>query len=132
LEIRQDKTEIHIDQLFSALEQADPLPQQGIFYNGQIFDAYKFASDIIKKAEKSIILIDNYIDENTLAILSKRNKGVQVIVYTEKSNPLDVQKWERQYGKIDIRNLKHNHDRFLIIDKKELYHIGASLKDLGK
>ncbi len=124
-----------IDKVFSALENADPIPKQGIFFNGQIFDAYKFASDIIRSAKKSIILIDNYIDENTLALLSKRGKLVEAIIYSEKpTNVLlkDFSKFAEQYEPVKFLILKNNHDRFLIIDKKEMYHIGASLKDLGK
>ena len=135
LEIKQFELDKKIDKIFTALENADPIPNQGIFFNGQIFDAYKFVSDVIKSAKKSIILIDNYIDENTLAILSKKGKNVEAIVYSEKSNPLlnnDFAKFAEQYPPVKFLTLKNNHDRFLIIDKKEMYHIGASLKDLGK
>ena len=135
LESRQIEFDDKINKVFTALENADPIPQQGIFFNGQIFDAYKFASDIIKKAKKSIILIDNYIDESTLALLSKRGKSVKAIVYTEKVNHIlstDLSKYMQQYPPIEIRILKNNHDRFIIIDEKEMYHLGASLKDLGK
>ena len=120
--------------IFELLEKADTIPTQGIFFNGQIFDAYKFASDIIKKAKKSIILIDNYVDENTLALVSKRDKNVEAIIFTEKNLQLtnDIRKHDQQYPPIIFRQLKDNHDRFLIIDRKEMYHIGASLKDLGK
>ena len=120
--------------IFHLLEKADPIPTQGIFFNGQIFDAYKFASDIMRSAKESIILIDNYVDESTLALLSKRSKNVEAIVFTEKNPQLinDIQKHEQQYPPIRFRQLKDNHDRFIIIDKKEMYHIGASLKDLGK
>ena len=123
------------ERIFSALEQSVPIPTQGIFFNGQIFDAYKFVSEIIKTAKHSIILIDNYIDEITLAILSKRNDNVNAIIYTADTNkilPIDLHKYNNQYQPISIKTLKNNHDRFLIIDKKEMYHIGASLKDLGK
>ena len=123
------------ERIFSALEQSVPIPTQGIFFNGQIFDAYKFVSEIIKTAKHSIILIDNYIDESTLAILSKRNANVNAIIYTADTNkilPIDLHKYNHQYQPISIKTLKNNHDRFLIIDKKEMYHIGASLKDLGK
>jgi hypothetical protein len=109
--------------------------QSGIFFNDQIFDAYVFSSELIAKAKKSIILIDNYIDESTLVQLSKRNKGVSCTIYTEKSTEqlkLDLEKHNAQYPSIEIRILKNVHDRFLILDKKELYHLGASLKDLGK
>jgi hypothetical protein len=110
-------------------------PKSGIFYDNQIFDAYVFSSELISKAKKSIILIDNYIDETTLLQLSKRNKKVQCIIYTEKLTAqlkLDLEKHNVQYPPIEILILKNAHDRFLILDEKELYHLGASLKDLGK
>jgi hypothetical protein len=110
-------------------------PKTGIFFQNQIFDAYVFSSELISKAKKSIIVIDNYIDETTLLQLSKRNKKVQCIIYTEKITEqlkLDLEKHNAQYPPIEIRTLKNSHDRFLILDEKELYHIGASLKDLGK
>jgi hypothetical protein len=134
LEIKQQKNELTFDKIFTALEKADPIPSQGIFFNGQIFDAYKFVSDIIRSAKQSIILIDNYIDENTLALLSKRDKNVEAIIFTEKNSQLinDIQKHDQQYPPISFHQLKDNHDRFIIIDRKEMYHIGASLKDLGK
>ncbi len=109
--------------------------KQGIFFNNQIFDAYAFSSDLIKSANKSVVLIDNYIDETTLLQLSKRNSKVSCIIYTEKlSNQLklDLERHNAQYPSIEIRTLKNTHDRFLIIDNRELYHLGASLKDLGK
>jgi len=107
----------------------------GIFFNDQIFDAYVFACDLIQKAKHSIILIDNYIDETTLLQLSKRNEGVSVTIFTQKITTqlqLDLTKHNAQYPPVIIKTIKHVHDRFLIIDDKELYHIGASLKDLGK
>jgi hypothetical protein len=135
LENKQLETDKKIDYIFDALEKADTTPTQGIFFNGQIFDAYTFASKIIKSAKESIILIDNYIDESTLAILSKRAKNVEAIIYTNNRNqilPIDLDKYNQQYPPIAVHILKNTHDRFLIIDKKEMYHIGASLKDLGK
>ena len=108
---------------------------QGIFFNNQIFDAYAFSSDLIKSANKSVVLIDNYIDESTLLQLSKRNAGVSCTIYTERITPeikLDLEKHNSQYPYIKIHILKNTHDRFLIIDNKELFHLGASLKDLGK
>jgi len=110
-------------------------PKQGIFFNGQIFDAYIFFSEIIKNAQTEIILIDNYIDETVLLHLSKRNADVKAIIYTGKITPqllLDLEKHNKQYPPIEIKPFSNSHDRFLIIDQKELYHIGASLKDLGK
>jgi len=110
-------------------------PKTGIFFQNQIFDAYVFSSELISKAKKSIILIDNYIDETTLLQLSKRNKKVRCTIYTERITDqlkLDLEKHNAQYPPIEIRIQKNSHDRFLILDEKELYHIGASLKDLGK
>ena len=109
--------------------------KEGIFYNGQIFDAYVFVSDIIKSANKSIVLIDNYIDESVLLMLSKRKKNIDATIYTQKISKqlqLDIEKHNSQYTKINIRTFKKSHDRFLIIPNKTIYHIGASLKDLGK
>jgi hypothetical protein len=109
--------------------------KSGIFFDNEIFDAYVFSSELIAKAKKSIILIDNYIDETTLLQLSKRNKKVHCTIYTEKITDqlkLDLKKHNTQYPPIEIRILKNAHDRFLILDEKELYHLGASLKDLGK
>ena len=110
-------------------------PVEGIFYEGQIFDAYAFATDLIRSAKKSILLIDNYVDESILLMLSKRNQGVTADIYTQSvSNPLklDLQKYNTQYEPIQIHTYKKSHDRFLIIDDRDIYHIGASLKDLGK
>jgi hypothetical protein len=123
-----------IDLIFSKLE-TQLQPKSGIFFNDQIFDAYVFSSELISKAKKSIILIDNYIDETTLIQLSKRNKKVHCVIYTEKITDqlkLDLEKHNAQYHTIEIRIQKNSHDRFLILDEKELYHLGASLKDLGK
>lgn len=110
-------------------------PVEGIFYDGQIFDAYKFATDLIKSARKSLVLIDNYVDESVLLMLSKRNPGVSATVYTQRITPqlqLDLDKHNDQYPPINMRTYRNGHDRFLIIDDREVYHIGASLKDLGK
>lgn len=110
-------------------------PVEGIFYNGQIFDAYKFAADLIRTAKKSILLIDNYVDESVLLMLSKRDIGVTATIYTHTiSNQLnlDIQKHNSQYPRIEVKTYKQCHDRFLIIDDTDVYHIGASLKDLGK
>ena len=110
-------------------------PVEGIFFNGQIFDAYKFATDLIKTARKSLLLIDNYVDESVLLMLSKRNPGVSATIYTQKITPqlqLDLDKHNDQYPPINIRTYRNSHDRFLIVDDKDVYHIGASLKDLGK
>ena len=110
-------------------------PVEGIFFDGQIFDAYKFATDLIRSAAKSLLLIDNYVDESVLLMLSKRNPGVSATIYTQKITPqmqLDLEKHNDQYPPINIRTYRNSHDRFLIVDDKEVYHIGASLKDLGK
>ena len=110
-------------------------PMEGIFYDGQIFDAYKFATDLIKSANQSLILIDNYVDETTLLMLSKRKEGVSTTIYTQRISSqlqLDLEKHNAQYSAIDVKMYKRSHDRFLLIDGQEVYHIGASLKDLGK
>ena len=110
-------------------------PVEGIFYDGQIFDAYKFATDLIRTARKSILLIDNYVDDSVLLMLSKRDEEVAATIYTHTiSNQLklDVQKHNSQYPRIDVKTYKQSHDRFLIIDDTDVYHIGASLKDLGR
>jgi hypothetical protein len=110
-------------------------PVEGVFYDGQLFDAYKFVADLIRTATTSLILIDNYIDDTVLTLFTKRIPGVSVTIYTaqiSKQLSLDLQRHNSQYEPIDIRRFNQSHDRFLIIDEKELYHIGASLKDLGK
>lgn len=110
-------------------------PVEGIFFDGQIFDAYAFATNLIKSAKNSLILIDNYIDENTLLMLSKRTTGVDATIYTQRITPqlqLDLTRHNNQYPPINIRTYRQAHDRFLIIDRSDVYHIGASLKDLGK
>lgn len=110
-------------------------PVEGIFYNGQIFDAYKFATDLIKSAKQSLLLIDNYVDESVLLMLSKRSRGVSATIYTQRITQqlqLDLNKHNSQYPPIDIKTYRDSHDRFLIVDGAEVYHIGASLKDLGK
>ena len=110
-------------------------PVEGIFFDGQIFDAYKFATDLIKSAKCSLVLIDNYVDETVLLMLSKRSVGVSATIYTQRITQqlqLDLNKHNDQYPPIEARTYKSSHDRFLIIDNTEVYHIGASLKDLGK
>lgn len=139
---RVDKLEQkHIDydkkfeKVFDAIEDKNLNLDKGIFFEGQIFDAYKFVSDIIKSANESIILIDNYIDESVLVLCSKRNKNVSVVIYTREISKqllLDIKKYNAQYPNIGLKEFKYSHDRFIIIDNKELYHFGASLKDLGK
>jgi hypothetical protein len=110
-------------------------PNEGIFYDGQIFDAYQFVSGIIKSAKKSVTLIDNYIDESVLMLLAKRNNKAQATIYTNKFDQqlkCDLEKHNMQYNPVVIKIFKKSHDRFLIIDQHTVYHIGASLKDLGK
>lgn len=109
--------------------------QQGIFFDGQLFDAYVFVSDLVKSAKKSIVLIDNYVDETVLLLLSKRNDTVKATIYTEKITPqfqLDINKHNAQYEPVGVEIEKKSHDRFLIIDENQVYHLGASVKDLGK
>ncbi len=136
---RVEMNQIEYDQkfelVFRAIENKEIVQKQGIFFNGQIFDAYKFVSEIIRSAQKSIVLIDNYIDDSVLTLFTKRRVKVSVIIYTKiisKQLKLDLEKYNTQYPPIEIKEFKHSHDRFLIIDNKEVYHIGASLKDLGK
>lgn len=115
--------------------QTQLLPTQGVFFDGQVFDAYELASRIIRSAKESIVLIDNYIDENTLTHLSKKQKKVRVDLLAKtagKQLTLDVQKANEQYGNFHLKTFSLSHDRFLIVDHKEVYHLGASLKDLGK
>jgi hypothetical protein len=110
-------------------------PNEGIFFDGQIFDAYVFVTNIIKSAKTSIILIDNYVDESVLVLFSKRAKSVKTTIYTKtitKQLELDLKKHNQQYAEIVIKPFADAHDRFLIIDNQTVYHIGASLKDLGK
>ena len=122
------------NKLFTALENNE-LPQRGVYFDGQVFDAYQFVSDVIKNAKSSIILIDNYVDDSTLTLFAKRKKNVTATIYTasiSKQLRLDLEKHNAQYPEVKVELFKQSHDRFLIIDEKELYHIGASLKDLGK
>jgi len=110
-------------------------PVEGIFYEGQIFEAYKFATDLIRSARTSILLIDNYVDESVLLMLSKRNEGVRADIYTQRISGqfrLDLERHNSQYPPVEVHVYKKSHDRFLIIDGTEVYHIGASLKDLGR
>ena len=145
---RMNRIEDNVQALTDKVNQIDLqinthlIPTQGVFFNGQIFDAYELASRIIRSAKHSIVLIDNYIDENTLTHLAKKEKGVRVLLLTKtpstgsgqanKQLLLDVQKANAQYGNFELKTLNQSHDRFLIIDGNEVYHLGASLKDLGK
>jgi len=133
----QVSTANNFKKIFDAIESKDIIKKQGIFYDGQVFDAHKFVSDLIRSASKSIILIDNYIDDSVLTLFTKVNKNVNVTIYTEnitKQLKLDIDKYNLQYSSkpIAIKRFKKSHDRFLIIDNKEVYHFGASIKDLGK
>ena len=129
------ETDQKFERVFKALEAKNEIPNQGVFFDGQVFDAYELASKIIRSAKESIVLIDNYVNENTLTHLAKKKKGVQVLLLTKslgKQIKLDVQKANEQYGNFEAKPFTQSHDRFLIIDGKEVYHLGASLKDLGK
>lgn len=129
------KNDTKVDAILNAIEEKGTPQKQHIFYDGQIFDAYLFVSDIIKSAKSSIKLIDNYIDESTLVLFTKRDAKVDMKIYTKtisKQLKLDLEKHNAQYPKIDIEIFDLSHDRFLIIDEKDIYHFGASLKDLGK
>ena len=129
------KNDTKVDAILNAIEEKGTPQKQHIFYDGQIFDAYLFVSDIIKSAKSSIKLIDNYIDESTLVLFTKRDAKVDMKIYTKtisKELKLDLEKHNAQYPKIDIKIFDLSHDRFLIIDEKDIYHFGASLKDLGK
>lgn len=138
---RMNRIENNVEQLTSEVSrialklETTELPRQGVFFDGQVFDAYELTSKIIRSAKQSIVLIDNYINENTLTHLSKKANDVQVLLLTKtisKQLALDVKKASEQYGLFEVKPFSKSHDRFLIIDHKEVYHLGASLKDLGK
>ncbi|MFA6400480.1 MAG: RhuM family protein [Salinivirgaceae bacterium] len=132
---RIEKKLFEHDQTFDLILKTSLPPNQGIFYDGQIFDAYTFVSSLIKSAQTSIVLIDNYVDESVLMLLSKRGKQVSATIYTPKISKqlqFDLQKFNAQYQSVELKTFNKSHDRFLIIDNKIVYHIGASLKDLGK
>ena len=138
---RINRIEDNVDGLSKKVEAIDLIiktelpPKQGIFFDGQIFDAYKFVSGLVRKATKSIVLIDNYIDDTVLTLFMKRKKNVAVSIFTKEISEtlaLDFQKFNTQYQPIDVKIFKNSHDRFIIIDNKDVYHFGASLKDLGK
>ena len=135
LEIKQhqEMTDKRIDEVFKRLD-ADIPPMQGIFYDGQVFDAYRFVSDLIRKARQSIVLIDNYVDDTVLTLLDKRGKEVSATIYTQRVSSqfrLDIDRHNAQYPLVEIKQFNKAHDRFLLIDD-EVYHVGASIKDLGK
>ena len=130
----QQETDKRIDEVFRRLDEGNAKPKQGVFYNGQVYDAYTFVSDLIKSAKKRIILIDNYVDETVLTLLDKRENGVSAVIYTQQISrqfQLDIERHNAQYAPIDVETFRLSHDRFLCIDD-DVYHIGASIKDLGK
>jgi hypothetical protein len=132
---RIEKKIFEHDQKFDLLIKTTLPPNEGIFYDGQIFDAWKFAADLVKSARKSIVLIDNYIDESVLHLLAKRNKKVEAKIFTSKISAelkKDIEKFNAQYEPVEVKIFSKSHDRFLIIDNETVYHIGASLKDLAK
>jgi hypothetical protein len=132
---RIEKKILEHDQKFDLMIKTSLPPHEGVFFDGQIFDAYKFAVDLVKSAKESIVLIDNYVDESVLLLLSKRLDGVQATLYTSgisRAFKLDIDKFNAQYEPIEVKVFTKSHDRFLIIDNASVYHIGASLKDLAK
>lgn len=135
VERKQLETDSKFEQVFQALEAKTLAPTEGIFFDGQIYDAYRFAADLIRSASKSLILIDNYVDDTVLTLLAKRKPEVTAKILTQhisKQLALDLKKHKAQYPEILCEIMKKSHDRFLIIDGVQLYHLGASLKDLGK
>ena len=124
------------DEVFDELQRKQESEfKQSIFFDGQIYDAYSLVIDIIKRAKQKISIIDNYIDDSVLKMLSKKNKDVEIVILTSQKsnlNKLDINKFNKQYPTLNVAITNKFHDRFMVIDNKELYHIGASLKDLGK
>ena len=136
LEMQQhlQESDKRIEEVFRRLDEGNAKPKQGVFYNGQVYDAYTFVSDLIKSAKKHIVLIDNYVDETVLTLLDKRDNNVSAIIYTlqiSRQFQLDIDRHNAQYAPIDVETFRLSHDRFLCIDD-DVYHIGASIKDLGK
>ena len=136
LEMQQhmQESDKRIEEVFRRLDEGNAKPKQGVFYNGQVYDAYTFVSDLIKSAKKRIVLIDNYVDETVLTLLDKRDNNVSAIIYTQQISrlfQLDIDRHNAQYAPIDVETFHLSHDRFLCIDD-DVYHIGASIKDLGK
>jgi len=133
--VHEVKSNEQFERVFDALENKSPMNNQGIFFNGQMFDAYIFINDLLRQAKTSILLIDNYIDDSVLMQLAKRLNGVSATILTKsvsKQLVQDLKKYNAQYPPIVIREFEQSHDRFLILDGEVVYHIGASLKDLGK
>ena len=136
LEMQQhlQESDKRIEEVFRRLDEGNAKPKQGVFYNGQVYDAYTFVSDLIKSTKKRIVLIDNYVDETVLTLLDKRDNSVSAIIYTQQISrqfQLDIDRHNAQYAPIDVETFCFSHDRFLCIDD-DVYHIGASIKDLGK
>ena len=136
LEMQQhlQESDKRIEEVFRRLDEGNTKPKQGVFYNGQVYDAYTFVSDLIKSAKKRIVLIDNYVDETVLTLLDKRGYDVSAVIYTQQISrqfQLDMDRHNAQYAPIDVETFRLSHDRFLCIDD-DVYHIGASIKDLGK
>jgi hypothetical protein len=135
VEVKLLENDQKFEKVFDALESKDRIQVQGIFFEGQIFDAYNFISELFRGAEKSILIIDNYIDDSVLVHLTKVKAGVSVRIltrYVTDQFKLDVMKFEAQYFPVEVKVFPHSHDRFIIIDGCDVYHVGASLKDLGK
>ena len=135
VELKQIETDQKFEKVFDALESKDRIPEQGIFFEGQVFDAYKFVSDLFRSAGKSIVIIDNYVDDTVLIHLTKVNKDVKVKILTKSISEqfkLDLKKFEEQYFSIEVKVIRNTHDRFIIIDGESVHHFGASLKDFGK
>ncbi|NCO12012.1 MAG: DNA-binding protein [Candidatus Pacebacteria bacterium CG_4_10_14_3_um_filter_34_15] len=135
VEKRQYFTNTKLDKVFELIESREIKPKKGIFFDGQVFDAYVFISNLVKQAKNSVVLVDNYIDESILTLFSKRAKNCTVTIYTNSLSrqlKLDLEKHNAQYPPIEIKVFRNSHDHFLILDNKEVFHIGASLKDLGK
>lgn len=135
LELRQIETDKTIEKVLTAIEDKTLKPKQGIFFDGQVFDAWQFVSDLVRTAKRSIILIDNYVDDSVLSLFAKKKKGVSVTILTKnisKQLELDVKKYNEQYASLSMKQFNASHDRFMVIDDADLYHFGASLKDLGK
>ena len=136
LEMQQhlQESDKRIEEVFRRLDEGNAKPKQGVFYNGQIYDAYTFVSDLIKCAKRRIVLIDNYVDETVLTLLDKRGAEVSAVIYTQQIGrqfQLDIDHHNAQYAPVEVNTFRLSHDRFLCIDD-DVYHIGASIKDLGK
>lgn len=135
IELKQLNSDKNFEKIFKALENRENIQNQGIFFDGQVYDAYKFVSDIVKSAKSSIQIIDNYIDDTVITLLSKKRNEVCCEIYTKsisKQLKLDIKKFNQQYKNLTAQVFNKSHDRFIIIDNKTVYHFGASLKDLGK